>query len=326
MACRILYEQFLEYTSRVFESLGITQFKTNRDGKTLFVPPNVYRKGEPIILVPRDILRDLPIAHDWSDISYVCATNAALRQKISSLIGEDWQDKTKGVKKSKIREFLISNPEFFEDIIKAYKKADPTKYNFNSDPSGEASWVRIAQQFTGQDPIKLDLPSGANQQDLYKTINSICMKFRDLIEHNGMWQFLYKENSHPKHESASQLIFFAVSSIYCEANNLSLARESNAGRGPVDFKLANGKANVIVEIKLSSNSHLIHAYEKQIPIYQKSEGSIDSIMVIILVKENSSTIDRLLKLKADHDSQNIRTPNIILIDGTPKDSASKAKK
>ena len=324
MACRILYDSFLNYTSRIFEACGVTKYKVQRDGRTLFIPPNPYRRKEPVLLVPKDILRDLPIADDWSDISYVCETNAALRKKLSALVGHDWQKKTKSAKKDEVRKFLISNPDFFRDVLTEYKKSPATQYDFVKDPSGEANWLRLARDFTGSNPLTLTLPTGSNLQVLYGVINSICLKFRDLVEQNGLWKFLYTDRMKPKHESASQLIFYAVSSIYCEANNLSLSRESNAGRGPVDFKIAQGHPNVLVETKLSTNPYLVHAYQKQVPIYQSAEGSSDAIIVVIQVNEKSKPLDDLLKLKAADEKKKKRTPHIILVDGLPKKSASKA--
>ena len=45
------------------------------------LPINPFEKADtPIILVPADILRDLPIATDWSDVADAASKNAALRQ------------------------------------------------------------------------------------------------------------------------------------------------------------------------------------------------------------------------------------------------------
>ncbi|MBV5349814.1 hypothetical protein JZU71_01240, partial [bacterium] len=68
---------------------------------------------------------------------------------------------------------------------------------------------------------------------------------------------------------------FGIASSYCIANDLDISPESDAGRGPVDFKFSNGsKGKVLVEIKLTSNNQLQHGFESQLPIYMKAEGAI----------------------------------------------------
>lgn len=65
---------------------------------------------------------------------------------------------------------------------------------------------------------------------------------------------MYDSTGKSKHESAAQLLFYGVADSYCAANNIDLSPESNAGRGPVDFKLSRGSTDkVIVEVKLTSN-------------------------------------------------------------------------
>lgn len=103
-----------------------------------------------------------------------------------------------------------------------------------------------------------------------------------MIEDNQLCKLLYDKNGKRKHESAAQLLFFGIADAYCSANNLDISPESDAGRGPVDFKVSKGaNIKVLVEVKLTSNSKLEKGFTSQLPIYQKSEKSHKGIYLVI---------------------------------------------
>lgn len=78
------------------------------------------------------------------------------------------------------------------------------------------------------------------------------------------------------------MLFYGIADAYCDANNIDLSRECNAGRGPVDFKLSRGAIDkVIVEVKLTSNNQLKHGVSKQVPIYMEQEKTYKAIYLII---------------------------------------------
>jgi hypothetical protein len=324
MYCRILFDDFSSFTLRVFKSLGIEVKPVIIKGRKLILPTNPYKPEEPILLVPKDILRELPIAYDFSDIYLVCAANEELRKKLNSLLGDDWSEKLKKYKKRGIKRFLLENPTYLSYLISEYKKSKPQKYNFRTDPSGEATWYERSKKITSENPIRLTLSKNPSIDDLENVVDEVCKKFKNLIEDNGQWEFLYKENGKPKPERSAQLLFFGVADFYCEKNNLSLSREANAGRGPVDFKIADGNLNYLVEIKLSTNKKLIHAYETQVPLYTKSERSSGAIILVLEVVEKSNVLEALLKRKNEDGLKKIEGPKVIVINAKPKKSASKA--
>ena len=47
-------------------------------------------KNAPILLLPQEILHDLPIAKDWDDIDRVVFENSVIRAEISAEIGAEW--------------------------------------------------------------------------------------------------------------------------------------------------------------------------------------------------------------------------------------------
>jgi hypothetical protein len=155
-------------------------------------------------------------------------------------------------------------------------------------------------------------------------VRKICEHFRHLVEDNQLARLLYDEKGVRKHESAAQLLFFGIASAYCTANGLDLSPESDGGRGPVDFKVSSGfEGKVLVEIKLTSNNQLLHGFEVQLPIYMKAENTIRSIYFVI---DNGGYSKARMDRFKDAVGKAIKPcPSVIIIDGSIRESASKAK-
>jgi hypothetical protein len=146
-----------------------------------------------------------------------------------------------------------------------------------------------------------------------------------MVENNGLWKFFHNSDGTHKNETFSQLLFFAIAHSYCETNNLDLSPESDAGRGPVDFKISQGFNDKInVEIKLSTN-RLLHGFQTQLPIYDKAEKTNKSIFLIIqLYDRHDKQIKKVFDCKNKHETVDKKLPNIVVIDATKKMSASKS--
>jgi len=98
--------------------------------------------------------------------------------------------------------------------------------------------------------------------------------------------------------------------------------EVNNGRGPVDFKVSMGKKNAnLVEFKLAKNTGLEKNLQHQVKIYEKASEANASIKVIMHFSETElmrvMNILRRLGL--------VNRPDIVMIDASPKASASKAE-
>jgi hypothetical protein len=105
---------------------------------------------------------------------------------------------------------------------------------------------------------------------------------------------------------------------------LDLTRETNAGRGPVDFKVSGGyRSRVVVETKLNTNRRLVHGFEKQLEEYQKAEKTRHSVYIVIDVGGPANRIDTLKRTIEDAKKDDKRVPEVIFVDGKPKASASK---
>lgn len=157
------------------------------------------------------------------------------------------------------------------------------------------------------------------KMSILEIVQDICNCFKSLIEDNAGWKICLN-----KGEKMVQRLFFIVANIYCRANNLDLSAESNNGRGSVDFKISYGACQkVIIEIKLTSNDKWQNGYGIQLPIYLKQEKSENGIY-LIYDNGNPDVVDKFIRFYANLDEES-KIPYYI-IDGTPKESASKASK
>lgn len=116
--------------------------------------------------------------------------------------------------------------------------------------------------------------------------------------------------------------------IYCRLHDIDVSPETNAGRGPVDFKFSRGwNARALVEIKPMDNPRFKHGVSTQLPTYQVAEQIANGYFVAIAFTDLEMDEARLRDLKrlakGAGDSLGFRV-KVVRIDARPKQSASKA--
>ena len=66
------------------------------------------------------------------------------------------------------------------------------------------------------------------------------------------------------------------------ASDFDVNRETNNGRGPVDYAISKGSADkTLIEFKLASNSKLKQNLAKQVEVYEEANKTKKSIKAII---------------------------------------------
>ena len=168
----------------------------------------------------------------------------------------------------------------------------------------------------------MEIPTEVKSSDLDEVTNKIILALKKAVEKNGVWKSLYDKNNKPLNESHARHFFYATAKLYCELCNIDITPESNAGQGPVDFKLSRGSDKIVVEIKLTSG-HVRQGYEKQTRAYQESEEAKGSYYVVIQVTEKSKPLEDIIKLSEEEDKEGKTHPIIITVDAREKLSASK---
>ena len=110
---------------------------------------------------------------------------------------------------------------------------------------------------------------------------------------------------------------------YIHANKLDMSCESDAGRGPLDFKISNGIDKTIIEVKLSSNDHYFQGYNVQLKEYGKAEQS-DRLIYVFIDIGHQSKVEKIQKWHDEEYKNGHNPPDLIIIDSKEKKSASKS--
>lgn len=320
MTTNIIINALSAFNSRVLRELRLSgkQFPM---GEFLVNP--YEKKHAPIILVPTDVLRDLPVAHDWDGVADAAKQNEELRGKVNQHVASIWLKKTKR-DKTRLKTQALTSKEAFETLLEAIKSASTQPYDIASDPEGVIVWATKGEQFAQQYPLNLKKHPTKNLGDVFDVVREIVRQFRHLIENNGLNKELYRSNRAPRHESTAQRLFFAVAYAYCRANDVDISPEIDTGNGKIDFKFSSGfNERVLVEIKLSTNSKTISGYQTQLEVYKTAEETMKAIYLVINVGGMGLKESRLMKMRNEASKRCEPLSDLEFIDGTIKPSASK---
>lgn len=324
MIAKIIMGDLIAFTQRVCSDCGIPMepLRVSATYPSEDLPKNPL-SGEPVILVPMDVLRDLPVANDFSDIFWIAEQNQKLRDAFNKIVGTRWRKLTSSEVKHGLKETFVADPSVLESLIAHYVATERSRYDFDDDRAGEVKWYQVAKEVARTEKLDLVLSQKPTVDEVLAVVVQICEHFARLVQDNQLCRLLYDKHGEKKHESASQLLFFGVADAYCRANDLDLSPESKGGRGPVDFKISSGFAGkVLVEVKLTSNNQLAHGFETQLPIYQRAEGATKGVFLVL--KNGGISPDRWDAFQAKVAAAGAHAPRVMYVDALPKDSASKA--
>lgn len=278
--------------------------------------------GAPILLVPQDIVRDLPIANDWSDIEVAALQNKEIRERVNKYLA-DIARPTVAERKAALRDAALGSSDSFQHFLDSVKEhAD--NYNVNEDALG---YYKLRELLRGNQSqyVTQNLPNIYHSpENLKKLVLLTIEQFKHHVENGNLWEELWIENK-PKKERAAQLMYFAIADCFCSANNVDVSPEANMGGGPIDFKFSVGyDAKVLVEMKRSSGT-VKHGYEKQLEIYKDASRTNYGIFVVMNYGDLGNKLKQINEIRERRLKSGESASDIIVIDATPKISASKRK-
>jgi hypothetical protein len=331
MFTNVCFGNIIEFNRRINKELAIpaSPFSiTLGNGNSFagdFVRNPTAHGDVPVILLPVDLLRDLPVAVDWRGVQTVAAENKAFRASLNESVAQLWATKTLE-SKSKLKAWALSGPEAFGNLLDMVHGHEGKPYDFIGDPHGELIWRTIGEKIAEAYPLKIEAPKKTAASDLIAIVSAIVDQFTFLIEKRDLWRELYHQGK-PRLEKAAQRIFYAVAVAYCDANGIDITPEAETGRGPVDFKFStNSKNRVLVEVKLSTNPHLRRGFEKQLAIYDEAEMPVSSTYLVIDVgKLDQKKREALEVVRLNHIVHYGKGSQLRFVDGVAKPSASKVK-
>jgi len=321
MTTTVIMDDLAEITEAFCQTTGIPLFTFDvcaNHKLPKFVNSN--RRGIPIVLVPSDIVRDLPIANDWSDIERAAMENARIRDRVNQFLGGIITPTITDRKRALRSAALGSSTEF--DFFLAAVKANVSSYDPNLDALGYYRLKEIiANGFPGLKQASVyDLKLGPSE--ILRVVNDTIALFKRHVEAGNLWEELWI-GDRPKKERASQLIYYAIADAFCKANDLDISPEANMGGGPIDFKFSSGyRARVLVEMKRSGGA-VVHGYEKQLEFYKTASQTDFGVFVIINYGDLGNKLTEVSRIRDSRLKSGQRASEIVIIDATKKASASR---
>ena len=328
MATNVILGDLLRFNVRVLKKLDVPTEAIAlrlRNGQSFdaVLPSNPFiREGGPVVLLPSDILRELPIATDWSSIADAASKNQQLRNRVNQQIARLWKVKSRKDKRE-LRSWAMSSKKQFYTFLDMIRSTNARPYDTEADPLGELVWRRIAATLAADEPFTIRRPARLDADGVAWIVEQTIEQFRFLIEDRRLSEELYHAGK-PRPEKSAQRLFFAVAHAYCKANNLDLTPEAETGNGPVDFKISMGfTGRVLVEVKLSRNRKLLEGYTRQLKAYKTGEETVKGYYLVIDVGQMGMKDQRLTTVKNQAAKAGKRVSSIIFIDGKRRPSASK---
>jgi hypothetical protein len=293
-------------------TLGLEQYE---------LPINPLANGHGFLLVPKDVLRELPVATDWSDIDRVVQHNAILRHLVNKMIGGITKATIKE-KKRALKTIALQSEGNFQKLFTDLLAGNLQGYDFGKDKKNVEALREILTSTPQRFPLAIVQPTSPSAAELRRVVNEVTAQFKHLVEDCDLSRLLW-DNSNPKPEKAAQLVYFGVADSYCKANDIDISPEVHSGGGPVDFKFSSGYAGrLLVEMKLSKGT-VVHGYEEQLETYKAAAETEEALFLVIDVGKMGTKLIKIKKIQADRQALGERTADIVVVDAKRKPSASK---
>ncbi|WP_457662835.1 hypothetical protein [Sinorhizobium medicae] len=181
-----------------------TKIFPNYDGRRL--PQNPFKTDPaPIILVPSDVLRELPLAASWSDIDRVMKEVKEVRDAFNAQVGSITQA-TVIMKKKALKKVALSSLDTFRELFQAMiVSSEP--YDPNQDVLGYYAFRAIMASKPEAFQTGISAPVTSSRAELKRVVDAIVTHFKFMVESNNLWELLW-DGKKPKREKAAQLLFF----------------------------------------------------------------------------------------------------------------------
>ena len=286
---------------------------------TAALPWNRIAKG-PVLLLPQDILRALPLLADWGTISDNIEN---VKSDVNHHIIGIWQTKSAEAK-AELKQAVLNDAKTIRWLIDTINSIDPKSYDFHIDPEYQVLWRELGERIALENARSIQPPKAYTRGELDRIVEEILETFRFLIEDRRLSEEFYLPDGKARTEKAAQRLFFAIAYSYCKSNNIDITPEAETGNGPVDFKFSTGfLGRVLVEVKLSTNSKVVAGYERQLATYAVAEETDSVVYLLIDIGSIGDKYERIVKLRNQAILAGRRVPKIMPVDGKRRPSASK---
>lgn len=333
----LIQEYLLEYTEKfALEYVDPTHIKefsircrfdatTKTWQPRKFKLPFLFREknGDFIILTPVDILTidNATINNDDLISSFSNVTRSLENESLRSSINDFFRlHLPKEPTKDERLEAIYQTIEKFPELVDHYIKLKEEK----KEKIGPVTIAKIeelkSKLLDALTPLCKLLDDNSDFYKIFPNSYEEAWKraifLKEVIENNDGYRIFYYDNRPIAKEDTIQRIF----RLTWYASPFDVNSEVNNGRGPADYKISFGRGDsAIVEFKLARSSSLKKNLLNQTDIYKAASKSTRDISVVLCYTTSEvRKVNKTLKEigKEGHE-------NIIIIDATPKKSASK---
>ncbi|MBC8596477.1 hypothetical protein [Qingrenia yutianensis] len=320
MFATIIKTDIYAYTKRINLELGITQENFPNEIFKDGVVFNPYKRCD-LLLIPKEILHELPIAHNWDDIDRVVSENETIRREINSMVGEEWRKYASSQKKGYLKDHIFKVSEKCARVLETYETLHESECDWETDLEYVTSRVFKSLKNMGFGSLQ-------HSRDMHQVTSDeatvhIIDIFKDWVENNRGWEEILSISTRKREKIVQRLVHLAAKE-YVKTNNLDISFESDAGNGPSDIKLSRGGDKSLCEIKLSSNPQYLHGYQKQVNRYAEAECT-DKLFYTFIDTGNPGRLKNIMELHQNNLNNEVKCPKLIIIDSTKKESASTVK-
>lgn len=331
ITCNVLKSYFIRYTQEICKRHGVPAKRQRvRHSEwdetfgrwvdsTYELPENPYlgRRLGPVLLTPARFLREIPTVEPDDFWNYAWA-NEQLRADFN-------YDIAKNVPAHIKARLARQRPDVAIRYLRALEASPKRPYDLDRDPDLRTRWYEGGRDLANSSPLSF-VPREPDGFPAF--IEAVIASFSHGLEESDAWRLLWY-GTRPRGEKYVHYLFRSTVLHYCRANQIVLSGESNAGRGPVDFKfVANWSAQALVEIKLTSNSHFWDGLQQQTIQYLESEEVKLGYFVAVGFHDqdfDENRINRLRQVAERRSDETGKDVRFAMIDARPKKSASKLK-
>ncbi|MEV0197374.1 hypothetical protein [Nonomuraea sp. NPDC050691] len=288
VVCNLLKPDFILYTQEICRQFKVplteAVIKHSRFDETrmrwvneVVSVPVSGESGEPILLVPKRFLRELPTldAVDWYG-------------SLDSSLRDDWNFHiSRKMKKEEILAAARQHIDSFRRWIQGAEASEPKPYDVDLDPKLYVAWQRIVKEAVTSTEIE-PWPEITSDDQMMQFVHQLIEYVRQFAESSRGWELFWEVKGRKSiPETNMQVLIFGLIKAYCEAARVWVDREVETGRGPVDFTFTGDRRiRVIMEVKKLNHGEFWNGLKRQTPIY--AEG-LQVRNAIYLAIRNSAT-------------------------------------
>lgn len=313
MIINIVKNDFIEYSCRIASENGfpIKQIRLKKEFnfdemrweyEMTNIPYIVNESGNdiPVLLIPKEFLVTNLYCEEDNFITWMYHNE---KDYVKDTF--DYNLKSDIVKnKDKIIKDILENNRY--DILKRFAddSADFDSYDLDEDPKRVNIIYELAKNFYLENKDYLLDKKNTNATMPVKDVAELLIRYLQnvITDKKGYVFLMSKGNEFIAEPKISKFVHVLFDARIKDAGfNVDISPETNAGNGPVDFKISRGDDKILIENKISSNPKLLECIDenKQIHTYLKQEDCKQAYLVVFINKESDVDKINTLNRKAE---------------------------